>query len=101
MEYAQRLGSESRGVLRDGPAGEVGRTVFRAATEGGARALGLPVGRIAAGCWADFLAIDLAAPALAGWTEETLLDALLFGAGNEALAATAVSGEWVEHRIHR
>jgi formimidoylglutamate deiminase len=96
MEYAQRLGSESRGVLRAGPEGEVARTVFRAATEGGARALGLAVGRIAAGCWADFLAVDLAAPALAGWTEETLLDALVFGAGNEALAATAVGGEWVE-----
>jgi formimidoylglutamate deiminase len=99
MEYAQRLGSESRGALRAGPEGEVARTVFRAATEGGARSLGLPVGRIAAGCWADFLAVDLAAPALAGWTAETLLDALIFGAGNEALAATCVGGEWRERTI--
>jgi formimidoylglutamate deiminase len=101
MEYAQRLGSESRGVLRTGRDGEIGRTVLRAATEGGARALGLPIGRIAAGCWADFVAVDLSAPALAGWTAESLLDALLFGAGNEALAATAVGGEWVEHRIRQ
>jgi formimidoylglutamate deiminase len=101
LEYVQRLGSESRGVLREGTEGEVGRTLLRAATEGGARSLGLPVGRIAAGCWADFVAVDLGAPALAGWTAETLLDALLFGAGNEALAGTAVGGEWREHRIDR
>jgi formimidoylglutamate deiminase len=93
LEFAQRLGNESRGLLRD-ENGEVGRTAFRAATEGGARALGLPVGRIAAGCWADFAAIDLAAPALAGWSEETLLDALIFGGGGEAIAATAVGGVW-------
>jgi formimidoylglutamate deiminase len=97
LEYVQRLGSESRGVLRQGEQGEVGRTLFHAATEGGARSLGLPVGRIEAGREADFLAIDLAAPALAGWTEETLLDALLFGAGNEAIAATAVGGAWQDH----
>ena len=99
LEYVQRLRSESRGVLREGEAGEVGRTLFRAATEGGARSLGLPVGRIAEGSWADFVAVDLGVPALAGWTDETLLDSLLFGAGNEALAATAVGGEWREHRI--
>jgi formiminoglutamate deiminase len=99
MEYSQRLGSESRGVLRTGREGEIGRTLLRAATEGGARALGLPEGKIAAGSWADFVAVDLSAPALAGWSAESLLDALLFGAGNEALAATAVGGEWVERRI--
>jgi formimidoylglutamate deiminase len=97
MEFAQRLRTESRGALRDGE-GQVGRTAFRAATEGGARALGLPAGRIAAGCWADFLAVDLAAPALTGWTDETLLDALIFGAGNEVVAATCVGGDWETHR---
>jgi len=95
LEFAQRLGTESRGVLRDGE-GEVGRMAFRAATEGGARALGLDAGQIAPGFWADFVAIDLAAPALAGWTDETLLDALVFGAGSETIAATAVAGVWQE-----
>ncbi|HEV7516590.1 MAG TPA: formimidoylglutamate deiminase [Thermoanaerobaculia bacterium] len=95
LEFAQRLGRESRGALRDGE-GQVGRTAFRAATEGGARALGLPVGRIAAGCWADFAAIDLAAPALAGWTAETLLDSLIFGGGDAVIAATSLGGHWEE-----
>ncbi|MDP9122113.1 MAG: formimidoylglutamate deiminase, partial [Acidobacteriota bacterium] len=56
--------------------------------------LGLAAGRIAPGCWADFMAIDLAVESLAGWEPDTLLEALLFGAGREAIAATAVGGTW-------
>lgn len=95
LEYVQRLATESRGVLRDGE-GNVGKVLFRAATEAGARALGLDAGRIAAGCWADFLTLDLAAPTLAGWTPDTLLDALVFGAGEETIAGTCVAGAWGE-----
>jgi len=89
------LGNESRGLLRDGE-GQVARTAFRAATEGGARALGLPVGRIAAGGWADLRGDRPRASCLLGWTDETLLDALVFGGGDEAIAATSVGGEWQE-----
>src|SRR5579864_5343875 len=63
LEYGQRLRAESRGLLRDS-AGEVATSLLRAATVGGARALGLPCGEIAAGCWADLAAIDLDHPAL-------------------------------------
>ena len=97
LEYAQRLAGESRGVLRDA-AGDVARVLLRAATAGGAGALGLDAGRIAPGALADFVAVDLTAPALAGWQADTLLDSLVFGAGNEAIAATCVGGEWMEHR---
>jgi formimidoylglutamate deiminase len=93
LEYGQRLRAESRGLLRDG-AGAVAATLLRAATAGGARALGLPCGELAPGRWADLLAVDLAHPALAGWEPETLLEALIFGGGDEAIAATAVGGEW-------
>jgi cytosine/adenosine deaminase-related metal-dependent hydrolase len=93
LEYVQRLATESRGVLRDGQGG-VGRVLFRAATEAGARSLGVDAGRIAPGCWADFFAVDVAAPTLAGWTPDTLLDALIFGAGEEAIAGTCVAGAW-------
>jgi cytosine/adenosine deaminase-related metal-dependent hydrolase len=93
LEYVQRLATESRGVLRDNE-GTVGRLLFRAATEGGAASLGVEAGRIAPGCWADLVALDLTAPTLAGWTPETLLDALIFGAGEEAIGGTCVAGEW-------
>jgi formimidoylglutamate deiminase len=93
LEYGQRLRGELRGALPD-PAGDVAPTVLAAATTGGARALGVSAGRIAAGCWADFAAVDLAAPALAGVPAERLLEALVFGAGNEVIAGTYVGGRW-------
>jgi formimidoylglutamate deiminase len=93
LEYGQRLRGELRGALPD-PSGDVAPTVLAAATMGGARALGVPAGRIAAGCWADFAAVNLAAPALAGAPPERLLEALVFGAGNEAIAGTYVGGRW-------
>lgn len=96
LEYVQRLSTETRGALRD-EAGAVSRGLLRAATLGGAEALGIDAGRIAPGAWADFAAIDLTAPSLAGWEPETLLDALVFGAGNQTIAATCVGGEWEEH----
>ena len=97
LEYVQRLATEGRGVLRDGSGG-VATVLLEAATAAGARALGLDAGRIEAGCWADFVAIDLNTPSLAGWEPDTLLDALVFGASDEAIAATCVGGEWKEHR---
>jgi formiminoglutamate deiminase len=93
LEYGQRLRAESRGVLRD-DSGEVARVLLRAATAGGARALGLPCGEIAPGFWADLATVDLAHPALAGCEPENLLEALVFGGGDEAIAGTAVGGEW-------
>jgi formimidoylglutamate deiminase len=100
LEYAQRLATESRGLLRD-EEGSTARILLQAATAGGARSLGIETGRIAPGLWADFAAIDLEAPSLAGSTPETLLEALIFGATEEVVAATCVGGEWVEHRSQR
>jgi cytosine/adenosine deaminase-related metal-dependent hydrolase len=69
-------------------------TLLDAATGGGARALGLSAGLITAGCWADLVAVDLRAPALAEVPTEHLLEALVFGAGNEVIAGTYVGGRW-------
>jgi formimidoylglutamate deiminase len=93
LEYGQRLRGESRGILRDS-GGAVAANLLRAATAGGARALGLPCGELAPGCWADLVAVDLDHPSLAGWEPATLLESLIFGAGDEAIVATAVGGEW-------
>jgi formiminoglutamate deiminase len=98
LEHGQRLRAESRGILRTGAAGEVARTLLRAATTGGARSLGLPCGELTAGLWGDLVAVDLDHPALAGWEPETLLESIVFGTGNEIIAATAVGGAWQDHR---
>ena len=93
LEYGQRLATETRGVRRDHD-GQVARVLFEAATVNGAQALGVVAGRIAPGCWADFVAIDLGVPSLAGWEPDSLLDSLVFGAGDETIAATCVGGKW-------
>jgi formimidoylglutamate deiminase len=93
LEYGQRLQHEMRGALPDG-GGAVAPILLAAATLGGAKALGLASGAIASGCWADLVAVDLNAPALAGVTPEHLLEAVVFGAGNEVIAGTYVGGRW-------
>jgi len=87
LEYAQRLRREERGVLDP-------KALLDAATVEGARTLGIPAGRIAPDHWADFLAIDLHAPSLRGWTDATLLPAILLGSGNRAIAEICVGGRW-------
>jgi formimidoylglutamate deiminase len=95
LEYGQRLRGEMRGALADG-SGEVGRTLLEAATVNGARALGLDAGRIEAGAWGDFVVVNLDAPAIVATPPDRLLDAMVFGAGNEVIAGTFVGGQWRE-----
>lgn len=92
-EYGQRLGGEMRGALADAE-GQVATTLLDAATIGGARALGVDAGRITPGAWADLVAVRLDAPSLAGVPPGRLLDGLVFGAGNDAIAGTYVGGRW-------
>jgi len=90
-EYGQRLAGERRGAIAD-DGGEVARTLFRAATAGGARALGVNAGAIEVGRWADFFELDLSSPELEGWTPETLLDSFVFGATERSIADTWIAG---------
>jgi cytosine/adenosine deaminase-related metal-dependent hydrolase len=46
------------------------------------------------GEWADLAAVDLAAPPLSGIPAAGLLEAIVFGAGNEAIKGTFVGGKW-------
>jgi formimidoylglutamate deiminase len=93
LEYGQRLRGERRGALADARGG-VAATLLEAATSGGAAALGIGGGRIAPGEWADFVALKLGAVPLAGEPAEGLLEAIVFGAGNETVAGTFVGGKW-------
>ena len=94
LEYGQRLRSGTRGIVIN-EQGECARRLFECATLSGARSVGLHAGRIAPGCVADFVALDLMTSSLDGWTDQTLLDAFILGTGNEAIAEVCVGGKWV------
>ncbi|MEE9128711.1 MAG: formimidoylglutamate deiminase [Phycisphaerales bacterium] len=95
LEYVQRLAGQGRGVCTD-DSGSCASALWHMATTNGAYALAIKTGRVEAGYAADFVAIDLSHRSLEGWSTETLLDALVFGSSNEAIAATCVNGMWIE-----
>ncbi len=94
LEYVQRLARERRGIVVDS-GGECGAALLRIATEGGAASLGLASGRIAPGCLADLVAIDLDDPSLAGCAAAELADGFVFGAADSAIADVMVGGRWL------
>ena len=93
LEYGQRLRGRKRGICVE-RRGRCGPALWEIATVNAAQALGVKAGRLNPGYLADLVALDLSCPALAGWTEESLLDAFIFGAGRDAVAATCVGGSW-------
>lgn len=93
LEYNQRVTGEMRGAWID-EQGSVSRPILRAATEGGARALGIETGRIATGLFADFAVVNLSASSLAGHDDESLLDVIIFGCSEEIISDVCVGGDW-------
>ena len=94
VEGAQRLAREKRNVLvRDGES--TGLTLYQAALEGGARAVGQAVGAIAPGRRADLLVLDSDDPALAEQAAANLLDAAIFGPSRRVVRDVMVGGRWV------
>lgn len=94
LEYSQRLRDRARAVLAP-PGGSTGRALYDAALAGGARALGRDSGRIAAGCWADLVALDGAAPDLAGRSGDAVLDTWIFGRGGALVRDVWAAGRHV------
>jgi len=101
LEYGQRLRARRRNVLaRRGES--CGRTLFDAALDGGARALGRDAGAIEAGRLADLLTLDAGALALHGLDGDELLDAWIFSSGPGVVAEVWSAGrETVTGGRHR
>ena len=97
LEYGQRLRGEARGTMVD-EEGLVARTLLDIATHGGASSLGVPAGTIASGALADFTAVDIESPLLAGIPPVTLLEGMVSGADGRIVTATAVGGHWMMHQ---
>lgn len=98
IEESLRLRDEQRNVLaRFAPARDGRRrtaeVLWPMATEHGARSLGLDCGVIARGHPADFVALDLRDPALAGADADSLLADLALGMTPRAVRGVWVAGE--------
>lgn len=93
LEWSQRLAVLERNVLAR-PDVPVGQTLYARSAQGGSRALGEPVGVIAAGARADFVVLDADDPALAEASCETLLDAAIFGPCRRPVRDVMVGGRW-------
>jgi formimidoylglutamate deiminase len=94
-EYSARMRYQRRRILVPDQFASPGPLLLKYGTQHGAMALGLQTGSIAPGMLADFVAVDLNAPALAGWNDTDLLDVLFFGASSQVITQTWVQGKKV------
>ncbi len=94
-EYSARMRYQRRRLLVAGELDSPGPLLLDYGTHRGAAALGLETGAIAPGVLADFVAVDLNHPSLAGWNQDDFLDVLFFGASSEVVVGTWVQGKKV------
>jgi formimidoylglutamate deiminase len=100
LEYGQRLRDQRRNRLYRGDQPMVGRTLFDAALDGGAQALGQTIGRLEVGKRADWLVLDGNDPYLATATEDGILNRWLFAGGDRQVRDVLVNGKWVVRDGH-
>lgn len=100
LEYGQRLRDQRRNRLYRDDQPMVGRTLFDAALDGGAQALGQPVGRLEVGKRADWIVLDGNDPYLATASEDGILNRWLFAGGDRQVRDVLVNGQWVVRDGH-
>ncbi|MCH9695633.1 MAG: formimidoylglutamate deiminase [Gammaproteobacteria bacterium] len=103
LEYGQRLATQTRNVasLQDT---HVGRELFMRALEGGAAASGRQTRGLQQGAVADLVVLGDDDPMLAGHSDDSRLDALVFSGYPLPLEQVMVNGEWVVvagQHVHR
>ena len=94
LEYSQRLSRRRRALLTSAESPSVGRFLYDAAVDGGARALAQPVGALEAGRRADLVVLDGETPALVHKAGDAILDSLVFAANHTAIKDVLVAGRW-------
>lgn len=94
LEYSQRLALRRRNIFA-GEGASTGRTLYEAAAEGGAGALGRGCGRIEDGASADLLTLDPSRLAHAETEGDFLLDAFVFAGGESAIADVWSAGRHI------
>ncbi|QXD16360.1 formimidoylglutamate deiminase [Rhodocaloribacter litoris] len=100
LEYGQRLSRQRRNVLRHADHPSIGRGLYTAALDGGARALGRPIGRIAPGYRADLVVLNAEDPLLFGKSDDAILDTYLFSGGPALVHDVIVGGRHLVQAGH-
>lgn len=103
IEYHERLRKTERVLLSRSEDGRavVAPELLGYGTIAGARSLQLEAGELAAGKRADLVAIDLNAPQLAGWSDDTLAAMIALCAPATVITDVWVSGRHViDDRVH-
>jgi formimidoylglutamate deiminase len=95
LEYSQRLTLRRRNVAASSREPHTAARLWSLAACGGAQALGLGAGAIAAGARADLVVIDTGHVSLAGRNAQQALDSYVFVAGKSAVRDVMVGGTWV------
>ncbi len=88
LEYGQRVTERRRETLLAAGETSVGETLLRLVREGGAQALGQPLGALRPGKRCDLVELDADHPALAGQTPTTVLDAWIFSTASDTVVRT-------------
>jgi formimidoylglutamate deiminase len=95
LEYHLRLQNEKRAVLDEIDGMNLSQRLFHYATAGGAESLGFNSGELARGRPADFLAVDLDDPSIAGNSASDLLPMIVFGLNRHAIRDVVVGGKHI------
>jgi formimidoylglutamate deiminase len=96
LEYSQRLRVRLRAVLATDTA-STGRVLYAGAVRGGAQAAQRRSGVIAAGNWADLVALDTKAIDLDGRKGDALLDSFIFAGDDRMIGDVWSAGRHVVH----
>lgn len=95
LEYGQRLAALKRNRVASAQQPSCGERLWRAVLDGGAQALGRPIGALAPGHRADWLVLDPELAAFAACPPQQWLDGLIFAAQRSPVASTYVGGRKV------
>lgn len=95
LEYGQRLLTGRRTLAANSTNPHVGANLFHRAIEGGASAIGQPVGKIAPGYAADWIVLDGDHPQLCGAPDDVVLDCWVFSGNQNVVRDVVVGGEHV------
>lgn len=95
LEYGQRLRAQRRNIVASPEQPSTAAVLLDHAWAGGAAGSGMPLGRLESAHAADWITLDVDAPALAGARDDDVLDRFVFAGNRSLIDQVFVGGECV------